>query len=167
MQSRFFKKIEFQTHMIIINKSILEIEKGLIVQAVNCFGLHGGLNGQICKKWSKVQKAYKEICEKAQHSSLKGTQLLGHVQFVKINENLIIANAFTQYDTGIESRKTEYSAIHQCFKNIKLKIFENRSKTNLYFPWRFGSFRGGGDWNLVFPIIEHYFSDGTICKFLP
>lgn len=75
----------------VIHKSILNSEKDIIVQQVNCIGKMGkGLVVQIKRKYPNVYKEYIDICNR-----YKPNELIGKVLLVK-TEDGYVANIFGQ-----------------------------------------------------------------------
>ena len=145
-----------------IEADILTNETGNIVQQVNCFGvMRSGFAKAVKEKYPFVEKEYLAYC-----ASKNPLDLLGDVLRVSINPNLNILNVFGQYTYGKSphpTRHTEYAALRQAFQKIVDGTFL-ASNNVLYFPHRFGSDRGGGDWNIVESLIERYFPHAIIYK---
>lgn len=139
----------------IIKQNILEVESGIICQQTNCFGAIGSLAAKINLTWPQVKEKYKTLTQYYKNNS--EWDLLGKVQFVEINPNLIIANLFSQYDYGTDSRKTEYSALNQCFSKINVRAISEQMP--VYIPYKMGCGLAGGDWKIVSEIINRYASD--------
>jgi len=114
----------------------------------------------IRNKWPIVFDEYKGLCD----AQSEDWHLLGETQIVEVAEDLFVCNVFSQYDYGIGQKHTEYSAIKTALtENIPHEQVVERNLP-CYFPMRFGSDRGGGDWNIVSRIIEYYIPDAIICK---
>lgn len=146
----------------IIEQNILEIESGIICQQVNCFGGIKGLAAKISVKWPEVKEKYKTLAQ--YYKSNSEWDLLGRVQFVQINPNLIIANLFSQYDCGTESRKVEYYALSQCLSKVNVRALSEEMA--VYIPYKMSCGLAGGDWNVVSEIINRHSSDIEVyaCK---
>jgi hypothetical protein len=145
-----------------IEKDILTVEEGVIFQSCNCKGPMGGLAGAIKAKWPKVEREYLELLKtKPKHHDFL---FLGTSQIVDVGNELHVCNIFGQLDISRASRQTEYGAIHNGFKHFKENHSYFNLDDNLYFPYKFGCDRGGGDWSIVSEIIRYYFPQATICK---
>lgn len=141
--------------MKIIQKDILTVEEGIVVQSVNCQGVMGsGLAKQIRDKYPQVYESYKKYQFK-----------LGQIQLVKITNQLYVCNLAGQEFYGRDSKLyTNYSAIREGLCKLQ-KWADNTDLSNLiYLPYNMGCGLGGGDWNVMLPIIEHYIMEPIICK---
>lgn len=156
--------------MKIINKDITTIESGIIVHQVNCQGVMGsGVAKAIRDKWSQVFGLYKEYIQHTKYcyQTLKKywntVELLGSIQTVRINENIIIINLFGQDYYGIDGKRyTSYGAWEEALPTIKK--YCNLETLPVYFPYNIGCDRGGGDWRIISAMIEEYFPDAIFCK---
>ena len=143
-----------------LNIDITTVPFGNIVHFVNCKGVWGaGLAAQLKQAHPEAFEKYKKDLakEKAPVFALGSTST-----YRTKDGNKTIISCFTQYDTGVTSRKTEYSAVRSCFLTL--------SKTygfgaNVYIPHGVGCGLGGGDWDIVSKIIERYLPDAIICKY--
>lgn len=144
----------------IIDKNILDVEAGIICHQTNCIGAFGGLAGAIGRKWPIV---YREYQRRIIHIEPNNWKLLGEAQEIQVSPTLSVYNLFGQYDVGIDSRKTEYSALIQAFASLA-----KEANRDVYIPYKLGCGLGGGNWNIVSDIIEQAFSyaesDVYICK---
>ena len=150
--------------MQVITKDILTVDKGVICHQVNCQRKMGsGLAAQIREKWPHVFEEYKAFKKNA-----KDFELLGEYQLVEISHDLVVCNIFGQLDYGPwDERYTDYGAINTALKTLwgNTPMTHNLIPLNqIYFPYKFGCDRGGGDWNIVSNMIEHYFPTAIICK---
>jgi hypothetical protein len=163
-----------------LNKNILEVTVGLICHQTNCFGAFGGLAGAIGAKWPIVKKEYSDTILQ----NNERWKLLGEYQTVEVGHNLRVLNIFSQYDYGLDGRKTEYSAVKTAFKKIANNNFMGDDReladtfmgpeefpnqlTDVYIPFQYGSGLGGGNWAIILEIIEEAFDKSDknvyICK---
>lgn len=124
--------------------------KKIIIHIVNNISAWGkGFVLAVSKRWSEPEERYKKLCKFYQDKCL---ELLGHVQFVYINQDLIIGNMFAQ--NGIISQKNphplDYVALEQCL--IKVKGFAKKYGCEVV-GCRFGSGLAGGSWTEIEKII--------------
>ena len=130
-----------------IEKDITTIEKGVIIQGVNCQGVMGsGVALDIREKWPIVYSKYKELPT--------GKKMLGRSQLVQISKDpsLFVVNCFTQVFYGRDGRFASPGAIEssiaQCFE------WADTFGLDIYTP-KIGSGRGGLGWeDEVEPIIS-------------
>ena len=133
--------------------------KGLIIQGVNCQGVMGsGVARDIRAKWPKVYDEYYHFV-----NSYTGTksQLLGSVQLVMVESDVVVANLFSQEHFGKDGRKyISYEAIHKGFTQIAdmFKHENGISLTSLVVNYpTLGAGFGGGEWSIISQIIDSAF----------
>lgn len=139
-----------------IHADILNEKTGLIVHGVNCRGKMGaGIALKLRNLYPKTYYDYLDFCNRHERPSA----LLGKVIFTKINDELIIANAFTQLNYGTHGiRYVSYDAIDSCFNIINQYAYKN----NLIIKYpRIGVGLGGGNWNIISTIIESNINDNV------
>lgn len=145
----------------IIECDIFDSGADVIAHQVNCQGaMNSGVAKQIRKRYPKVYNWYKYACDETPKN-----KLLGKCQFVSIDLNLSIANLFGQLDFGYSDnyQYTDYNALKSALYELN-KILPENSVVAL--PYRIGCCRGGGDWNVVFDIINEVLGkrEVIICK---
>lgn len=134
-----------------IKGDLLKAEEFIIVHQVNCQGVMGaGVAKAIKHKYPNVYDFYKDKVKYATKS------LLGDVQFVYV-EDKIIVNLFSQEHYYPRNKQhTDYNALKKGFEEIKLSF-----KQDIAMP-KIGCGLGGGDWNTVSKIIEEVFDDRNV-----
>lgn len=139
----------------IIEGNILNASETVIGHQVNCLGYMGaGLAMQIKARYSETYQRYREICD---HHSDNRSELMGMVYLAHNSDGKTIANIFSQLDVGRSERKTDYESL-----NIGLnKVCEYAKENNLTvaLPYKIGCGLAGGDWNIVYKMIDSVFSD--------
>lgn len=158
-----------------IKCDIFESGADVILHQVNCQGVMGsGIAKQVKEKYPKVYESYKNRCD-----FYSPKALLGSAQFVgtHIEYNTPFAgifNLFGQEKFGYDGKcYTDYIALYKCFEKVKdsLKslLTPKRGKYIVAIPYLLGCCRAGGDWNIVYKMIEEVFSDNTydvlICEY--
>ena len=141
---------------ILENSNLLNVKSGIICHQTNCIGvMRGGIALAIKQKWPIVYEQYVKYCK----SFSDYNYLLGEVQDIAINSNLIISNCFGQLKPGY-GLMTDYNA----WDKILYRLSENAIFFNadIHFPWMIGCGLAGGDWNIMKEKIENYFSDSSI-----
>ena len=154
-----------------IKCDIFESGADVICHQVNCQGVMGsGIAKQVREKFPEVYKAYLALT-----STFKVNKhdLLGQTQIVPTPYNIQspdkwvrIANLFSQEKYGYDGhRYTDYIALKNCLTTLKDKC----SNTTIAIPYLMGCYRGGGDWNVVYKMIEEVFADSDcevlICEY--
>lgn len=139
-----------------IKGDIFESDAYAILHQVNCRGVMGsGIAKQVKEKYPVVFLRYKEICE--QHSG-NPKDLLGLVLAISVKGGCtgFIANLFAQDNFGRDNNLyTNYDALKKCFERANEMFY---GKT-VAIPYKIGCCRGGGDWGIVYKMIEESFVD--------
>jgi hypothetical protein len=136
-----------------IQKDVTTVESGVVLHQVNCLGVMGsGVALAIKNKWPKVYQRYVELHD--QYSSQQW-RLLGMAQRVKADRDVAVVNLFGQYDCGSGQRFTEYGSLGTALNEFSSGLWEIGHETeDIYIPYKMGCDRGGGDWNIVYDMIE-------------
>lgn len=124
--------------MLYLEKDITTVQApALIAHGVNCADAMGsGVARSIYMKWPTVKAMY--------HS--EGSMRLGDAQFVEVEDNLIVANCFTQADYGRDGQR--YAAPGAIKMALAAAAYEalDRGLKEVYIP-RIGCGLGGLDWD--------------------
>ena len=148
-----------------IKCDIFESGADVILHQVNCQGVMGsGVAKQVREKFPNVYKSYKTMCDGMKDR----THLLGMAQCVRVNSGQYIVNLFAQDNYGYDGKcYTDYKALKKCLQGVRnYPMFDNQT---VAIPYKIGCDRGGGDWNVVYKMIEDVFSDSDmtvlICEY--
>lgn len=126
-----------------------------VCHQVNCQGVMGaGLARQIRVAYPQVYEEYRALCR------ANPTQLLGLFQPIRITPTFTVANCFAQVNYGRNGLFTDYAALKKCMEAARL--FAETSNGIVRIPYKIGCGLGGGDWNVVYEIIETAFSNSTV-----
>lgn len=151
--------------MKIIEASILQSGKDIVVQQVNAKGLMGaGLALQIMKRYNNVKKEYVAYRGKQLKLGLVDEDLLGHVNYVDTYDGTIIANIFGQVDIRKGNHdKTVYTKKEALLSGIR-QVREKAEELNLSvaIPTYIGCGLAGGDWTEIKHGIEEIFKDSKV-----
>jgi len=140
--------------MKIITQDITTITDGIICHQVNCKGVMGaGLALQIRRKFPSAYGCYMEAYR-------ANRLLLGNVIYCNINDKLTVAHICGQDRYGRDRKYTDYDALKKALKDLNLRKFH--SMREVYIPYNMGCTLGGGDWNMVFSLIETNIPAATI-----
>jgi O-acetyl-ADP-ribose deacetylase (regulator of RNase III) len=138
----------------IIKGNILYATEDIIAHQCNCQGIMGaGLAKQIRNKYPEVYESYKRYC----NNTIDKSTLLGCTQFVNCFNGKCVANLFGQYGYGRDTQYTDYDALEFCLKKVNNKAIQHKQSVAL--PYGLGCGLAGGDWNIVYRIIEEVFKD--------
>lgn len=99
----------------------------------------------ISKKWKQPEIAYR--------SMQKSNMVLGYVQFVSVDVDIVVANMIGQHRTGIINGKPpiRYDAIVECLTKVNAEAISTGA--TLHCP-RFGAGLAGGSWSKIEQIIK-------------
>jgi len=141
-----------------IIQDLTKIETGVVAHGCNCSGGFGsGIAKAIKEAWPEVAERFYEVGA--------SEDLLGKVDFVRVQKNLIIANCYTQLNYGKAKKKyASISAIEKCINTLSKRL--NNTKYNLYIS-KLGCGLGGLDWESeVKPVYEKVFNKYNINVFV-
>lgn len=136
---------------------------------VNCQGeMNTGVAAEVRKRYPWVYANYKYVVDDYDKFEVAKDGLLGVCHYVFIDETREIVNIFGQLEYGYDGNcYTDYEALKRAFTTLADNK-ENAGKT-LAFPYKMGCHRGGGDWNIVYKLIEDAFKDSDcevlICEY--
>jgi hypothetical protein len=147
-----------------IKCDIFESGADVICHQVNCQGVMGsGIAKQVREKYPWVYAHYKQLCKNFRN---RKEDLLGMVQGVYIDEETKILNLYAQLNYGYDGKcYTNYDALKKALMYISSYYHRNI----IAIPYLMGCYRGGGDWNVVYKMIEEIFADSDcdvlICEY--
>ena len=158
----FVEEVNLKPDVETVPGDLLSIEKGIIVQQVNCRGKMGaGLALSIRRKYPQVYDSYMKRFS-------DGTLTLGNMFIVGITESLFVANIPAQDRYGIDKRYTSYGSLRKGLHMLKevhpTLVRHYGDYLPIYFPYRIGCSLGGGDWYLVGHIIKDIISEAVILR---
>ena len=137
----------------------LDIDRGLVVHQTNCIGIMGGgIALQVAQRWPNVYRDYAWLCNQVRHNP---KLLLGHVQYVPANSRVTVANLFGQVFPG-SGLMTDYTAFTDGVRSIARAMAGYTHE--VYFPYKIGCGLAGGDWKVVYQIIEAHCPNANIVE---
>lgn len=147
----------------IIKKDITTAPADIIIcHQVNCKGAFGsGVAAAIANKWPEAKKDYLEYVSLNKPNPY---QMLGHILITKCKDSHTVIHMFSQYDYGRGNKQyTNYLAFENCLLKISDRI---NIEERIAFPWKIGCGLGGGDWNIIYSMIEEKLNGYNIiyCK---
>lgn len=138
----------------IVSSNILNAKEDIICHQTNGMAVMGtGIAKQIRDKYPEVFEKYKNYC----NSIDLFIELLGKVQPIKCHDGKIVCNLFGQHRYGRDKRYTDYSAVKECLS--KIKSYAQNKGLSIALPYNMGCMNAGGDWNIVYKMIEEVFND--------
>lgn len=129
------------------NSDITLVTKGIIAHGVNCKGVMGaGVASAIRDRWPAVYYCY-------ERNTRLGDQLLGSCHIIRVDEDLWVANCYSQLSYGGDGAR--YASVDALKRSLEF-VFSHATATGLeiHAP-RMGAGLGGLDWATeVLPIFE-------------
>jgi O-acetyl-ADP-ribose deacetylase (regulator of RNase III) len=149
----------------VVKQDLLAVSSGVLCHQTNCLGQMGaGIASSIRDKWPHVYGPYRALCDK--HKGPRSILLLGFCQIVPVNPGRYVANIFGQHEYGRFATYTDYRAVTEAFKSLKLQLESLTSESShrqVYVPFKMGCGLAGGDWTKYSAIIEEIFPDAIVC----
>lgn len=138
----------------------------VVIHICNDIGAWGkGFVLAISKRWSKPEKDYRNLSDNY-HKKFDKPIELGLVQFVKVEDDIWVANMIAQHGIrrGIGGKPPiRYDALRICLEKVaKFAIEKNAS---IHCP-RIGSGLAGGKWDEVSILIEKYLCSKDISIYI-
>lgn len=132
---------------------------GIICHQVNCQGVMGyGVAKIFKKKFPHAYKQYVDYCY-----SFKEQDILGDVLIMREDPNRVATCCmFAQNKYGKRHGvcNTDYAAFRHCCWEIKDYIYNTQEHDYpINMPYRIGCGAGGGDWQIVYSILEEEFEN--------
>lgn len=122
-----------------IKGDITKVERGLVLHGTNCSGGFGsGVAGAIRKVWPEVYERFKDYTP--------CPELLGKFVPVRINDQLVVGNCYTQLNYGADGKK--YASLDAISKSVT-RAFHYATDKNIdiiCLP-KIGSGLGGLSWD--------------------
>jgi len=151
----------------IINGDILTAQNTIICQQVNHQGVMGsGLAKQIREKYPDIFNGYQAYCLDTTFEYIRD---FGVILCYEPNPNIqrvIIANICSQEFYGRDGKcYTDYKALESGFRSIDQLIDEHKYGTTKYsvsIPYKIGCGLGGGDWDIVYAMIQDIFEGNEV-----
>ncbi len=137
-----------------LTKDITTVERGIIAHGCNAQGVMGsGVARFLREKYPQIFPQYAQICAGAKKEK-KEDDLLGTVDFVEINKELLVGNCFTQHLYGYD--KGKYARPDAILLSLQTVYYiAQRKQLPVYLP-KIGAGRGGLSWEAdVEPIISN------------
>lgn len=135
--------------------------KKIIVHCCNDIGVMGsGVAGALRKKWPTVGEDYEDW----HNDWIKKPFVLGQIQFVKVEEDIVVCNLIGQRGIGGETIDGEfvppvkYESLREGFLRVRGSIKKAPNSVSLHLPM-LGSALAGGDWVSIYELIRDVFDE--------
>ena len=144
----------------LINKASENKALNVLVQSCNCQNVMGK---GIAKA---ISTAYPEVARADNATQAGDKAKLGTYTYARVKENVVIANAYGQYNYGwlnpldSNGRQTDYEALRKSLTAIR-DDFASRSPHPIvfYIPKFIGQSLAKGDPNVIQPMVKEIFKD--------
>ena len=138
----------------------------ILVQAANCFNTMGK---GIAKA---ISTAYPEVARADNATKAGDRAKLGTYTYARVKENVVIANAYSQYNYGwlnpldSNGRQTDYDALRKSLTAIR-DDFTGRSTHPVifYVPLNIGAGNAKGNPRIIQPMVKEIFKDHELVLF--
>ena len=150
----------------LINKSLENKALNVLVQSCNCQNVMGK---GIAKA---ISTAYPEVARADNATKAGDKDKLGTYSYARVKENVVIANAYSQYNYGwlnpldSNGRQTDYDALRKSLTAIR-DDFTGRSTHPVifYVPKFIGQSLAKGDPEIIQPMVKEIFKDHELVLF--
>lgn len=124
----------------------------------NCFHLHGGLSSIMARKYPQAAAA--DLATKRGDLNKLGTY-----QIINCGEISVI-NAYGQFSVG--GKATDYDAWESILADLKKELENNSilSKITIKIPAFMGAGLGGGDFSVMYKLLDKYFGESKVVEIL-
>lgn len=135
---------------------ITTIQTGVIMHQVNCQDVMGaGVAKVLYTKYPQVKEKFHQLATQPDYNT--PTKRFGLVQPVRISDQLVVLNSFSQLYYG-RKKDVVYTDHQALLTNLsKLDAYAKKHNLPAYVPARIGCGLAGGDW----ATIEKYIKENT------
>ena len=150
----------------LINKSSENKALNVFLHQANCFNT---MKKGIAKA---ISTAYPEVARADNATKAGDKSKLGSYSYANVKENVVIANAYSQYNYGwlnpldSNGRQTDYEALRKSLTAVR-DDFTGRSTHPVifYIPLMIGASNAKGDPNIIQPMVKEIFKDHELVLF--
>ncbi len=139
----------------------------ILMHGCNDVGAFGsGIAGQIAKKYPHVQEDYFTWANDAIAQQIPFK--LGQIKLVKAEDNLVICNAITQRDCGIQNIDGEalipfkHESFRECLLRLRSKIKSNNTTNVQVVAPLIGAGLAGSSIDKIYPVVHEVFNSSDI-----
>ena len=143
----------------VIDGNLFDSKAEIICHQCNCQGVMGsGVAAEVKRRYPDVYSSYRE-------DYALGKLKLGYVCFAETyhNSKQVIAIMCGQDKYGYDGKQyTHYDKLQECFDTVLNYASHYDTKPTIAFPYLMSCHRGGGDWTIVYDMIDKTFSDYNV-----
>jgi len=155
-----------------IKANLLDFPEGInvIVTCCNCQNTFGsGIAAQIKSRYPEAYQADIDFYNSCEPDN-RFKEMMGNFSQIRVDKNKFIVNLYAQFNFGREKRQLDYEAFYSGLEKIRDPLLKSpQKKWVIGFPYKIGSDRAGGDWNVVLVMIHSVFDnsgiDVIICRY--
>lgn len=143
----------------VIGGNLLDAKEDYICHQVNCQGrMASGVAKAIRAKWPEVYPMY------LSHIDMTIGTPLGTICPVETKDGKTIINMFAQSNYGYDGKRyTSYDMFYRCLTHIAELVPKDKS---IAFPYGIGCGLGGGNWNIIYGMIEEVLGEWDVSVYL-
>lgn len=145
-----------------IQGDLLKSDCDVICHQANCQQIFGG--GIAAQIRVKLPGAYQADLDDKRTPSEK----LGSYSYTtsNINQFKVVFNLYGQLKISSFTRMTNYEALQSAMRSMLIKLGSSAKQLKIGMPYMVGCALGGGDWNIVYKIIEDVFNEFEVDCYL-
>lgn len=153
----------------IIKGDLLEADVQYICHQTNAKKkMASGIAKSIREKWPIAYEEYIKWCEETENKAIEMADapwdtpdiselMLGHIKIAPVNNKQFVIHMMAQENFGYDGKRyTSYDAFCSCLEEIKKQIPKG---SNIGFPYKIGSDRGGANWHIIAMMIKEILSE--------
>ena len=142
----------------VINGDLFSAPEGIICHQVNCKGkMSRGVAKTFKERYPFAFNQYQNLC----HDFIPD-ELLGTILMRAEVDNKWTCCMFAQDDWRGRGCNTNYAAFRECCKAIKREIKSHLGNITINMPYGIGAGLGGGEWEIIYSIIEEELNDYNV-----
>lgn len=131
-------------------QAVRDGEVSVLVHQANCFHTFGaGIAKAIAQQYPEAYQADLHTVKGSKEKM--GTYSLTHAK----NQDCLLVNMYSQYRTSSSSQQTDYTAMAQALEELSMHL-PTHTGVVIGIPYGMGCGLGGGDWDVVYPLICQY-----------
>ncbi len=157
-----------------IKANLLDFPDGINIgiHCTNCCNtMSSGIAAQIKRRYPEAYEADTQFYNSCDPEN-RFQEMMGNISHARTKDNNVIFNLYAQFNFGREKRQLNYEAFYCGLEKIRdLILKDKKNKYTIGVPYKIGSDRAGGDWNVVLAMIHSVFDnsgiDVIICEYEP
>lgn len=137
-----------------IKGDLINSEIDIFCHQTNCFKTMGaGIAKQIVNKYPEVK-----VSDDNYQTKYGSKQIFGTINCIKLHDDRICVNMYSQYRYGRDQRQTDYEKFDGCLKRLAKGLKSISKEYKIGFPKGIGCGLAGGEWSKIYSIIQDFAS---------